>query len=244
MSVAAVSCYSAYRNMTLVSIALVLLPCSVWLLFQGSAMQMGMALSALVFASFVVSATRNMSDALERAFRLTREMERAHSISNYAAQTDDLTGLKNRRAFFEGAQHLFSECQREDRPLCALMLDMDHFKQINDTFGHQAGDNVLRRIGGVIAASFRVSDLHGRLGGEEFAVLLPDTTAPVAVDIAEQLLKAIAGLENEPVHSMTASVGIAYTEARDKDLYHLMNRADEALYRAKALGRNQVVVAG
>jgi diguanylate cyclase (GGDEF)-like protein len=244
MSVAAVSCYSAYRYMTLVSMALVLLPCTVWLLFQPLAMQVGMALSALIFASFVVSATRKLSDALEQAFRLTREMERAHSISNYAAQTDELTGLKNRRAFFEGAQQLFSDCMRGQRPLCALMLDMDLFKQINDTYGHQAGDKVLRQIGRVIAASFRASDLHGRLGGEEFAVLLPDTSLEVAMDIAEQVVQIIAGLNSEPVHHMTASVGVASTKAGDEDLYALMNRADEALYRAKALGRNQVAVAG
>lgn len=243
MSVAAVSCYSAYRHMTLVSIALVLLPCSVWLLFQPSTLQAGMAISALMFASFVVNATRKMSDALEQAFRLTREMERAHSISNYAAQTDDLTGLKNRRAFFEGAQELFNQCRRSHRPLCALMLDMDHFKQINDTFGHQAGDRVLQQMGGVIAASFRAFDLHGRMGGEEFAVLLPDTKPEVATAIAEQLVQVIASMKCEPVHRMTASVGIAFIEAADKDLYHLMNRADEALYRAKALGRNQVAIA-
>jgi len=243
MSVAAVSCYSAYRDMTLVSIALVLLPCTVWLLFQPSSTQVGMAISALIFACFVVSATRKLSDALEQAFRLTREMERAHSISNYAAQTDDLTGLKNRRAFFEGAQELFSQCRRGHRPLCALMLDMDHFKQINDTFGHQAGDRVLQQIGGVITASFRASDLHGRMGGEEFAVLLPDTRPEVAMAIAEQVVQAIASMKSEPVLRMTASVGIAFTQAYDQDLYHLMNRADEALYRAKALGRNQVAVA-
>lgn len=244
MSVAAVSCYSAYRYMTLVSMALVLLPCSIWLLFQSASTQVGMALSALIFASFVVSATRKLSEALEQAFRLTREMERAHSISNYAAQTDDLTGLNNRRAFFGGAQQLFSACRRDQRPLCALMLDMDHFKQINDTFGHQAGDSVLQQIGGVIKASFRACDLHGRMGGEEFAILLPDTAFEVALDIAEQVVQTIAGLKNEPVQRMTASVGVAFTQPGDKDLYYLMNRADEALYRAKALGRNQVAVAG
>lgn len=244
MSVAAVSCYSAYRHMTLVSMALVLLPCSVWLLFQPSTMQAGMAISALIFACFVISATRTLSEALEQAFRLTREMERAHSISNYAAQTDDLTGLKNRRAFFEGAQELFSQCRRGQRPLCALMLDMDHFKQINDTFGHQAGDRVLQQIGRVIAASFRASDLHGRMGGEEFAVLLPDTRPEVAMAIAEQVVQAIAIMKSEPVHRMTASVGLAFSEVGDKDLYHLMNRADQALYLAKAQGRNQVAVSG
>jgi len=100
MSVSAVSCYSAYRDMTLVSITLVLLPCTVWLLFQVSPMQFGIALSVLVFSSFVVTASRNLSEALEKAFRLTREMEQAHSISTHAAQTDELTGKKIAGPFF------------------------------------------------------------------------------------------------------------------------------------------------
>ena len=243
MSVSAVSCYSAYRYMTLGSMALVLLPCTLWLLFQPSSMQVGVAVAVLVFSTFVVSATRKLSDALEKAFRLTRQMERAHNISTRAAQTDELTGLMNRRAFFEHAHLLYAQCRHNRQPLCALMLDMDHFKDINDTYGHQAGDQVLRQIGGVISASFRQADVYGRLGGEEFAVLLPNTSLETARDIAEQLVKAISGLASEPVQGLTASLGVASTRSLDQDLHSLMNTADKALYRAKALGRNQVAVA-
>lgn len=123
------------------------------------------------------------------------------------------------------------------------MLDMDHFKHINDTYGHQVGDQVLRQMGAVISSSFRATDIHGRLGGEEFAVLLPDTSIEAAVKIAEQLVQTIAGLVIEPVHCITASLGVASTDAGNKDLHSLMNNADKALYRAKALGRNQVAVA-
>lgn len=243
MSVSAVSCYSAYRYMTLTSLGLVLLPCTLWLLCQPSAMQVGVAIAVLVFSTFVVSATRKLSDALEKAFRLTRQMELAHNISTRAAQTDELTGLMNRRAFFEHAQVLYEQCRHNRQPLCALMLDMDHFKQINDTYGHQAGDQVLRQIGGVISASFRQADVYGRLGGEEFAVLLPNTTLETAQVIAEQLVKAISDLAAEPVQGLSASLGVASTQARDQDLHGLMNTADKALYRAKAQGRNQVAVA-
>ena len=243
MSVSAVSCYSAYRYMTLVSIGLVLLPCTLWLLFQPTSMQVGIAIAVLVFSTFVASATRKLSDALEKAFRLTRQMERAHNISTRAAQTDELTGLMNRRAFFEHAQVLYAQCRHNQQPLCALMMDMDHFKQINDTYGHQAGDQVLRQIGGVISASFRKADVYGRLGGEEFAVLLPNTSLETARNIAEDLIKAIAGLAAEPVKGLSASLGVAFTHAVDEDLHGLMNTADKALYRAKALGRNQVAVA-
>lgn len=243
MSVAAVSCYSAYRYMTLASMGLVLLPCTLWLLFQPSPMQVGVAIAVLVFSTFVVSATRKLSDALEKAFRLTRQMERAHNISTRAAQTDELTGLMNRRAFFEHAHVLYEQCRHNRQPLCALMMDMDHFKQINDTYGHQAGDQVLRQIGGVISASFRQADVYGRLGGEEFAVLLPNTSLETARSIAEQLVKAISGLVSEPVQGLSASLGVASTDAQDQDLHGLMNTADKALYRAKAQGRNQVAVA-
>ncbi|MHA6194036.1 GGDEF domain-containing protein [Pseudomonas wadenswilerensis] len=243
MSVGAVSSYSANRPMTLAAIGLVLLPCTTWLLFQPSTIQVGMALSALVFASFVVRATGEMAKALETAFRLTRELETTNSISIHAAQTDELTGLKNRRAFFEHAQQLYNHCKTNQSGLCALMVDMDHFKQINDTYGHQVGDQVLRQAGTAISASFRATDIHGRLGGEEFAILLPDTTLETAVKIAEQLIQTIAGLAVEPIDCITASVGVASMDADDKDLPELMNNADKALYRAKALGRNQIAVA-
>ncbi|MGH8451297.1 diguanylate cyclase [Pseudomonas sp.] len=243
MSVSAVSCYSAYRYMTLGSMALVLLPCTLWLLFQPAPMQVGVAIAVLVFSTFVVSATRKLSDALEKAFRLTRQMERAHNISTRAALTDELTGLMNRRAFFEHAQLLYAQCRHNQQPLCALMMDMDHFKDINDTYGHQAGDQVLRQIGGVITASFRQTDVYGRLGGEEFAVLLPNTSLETALDIAEQLVKAVSDLAAEPVQGLTASLGVAVVRSLDQDLHSLMNTADKALYRAKAMGRNQVAVA-
>ena len=243
MSVSAVSCYSAYRDMTLVSIGLVLFPCTAWLLFQPSPIQVGMALSILVFAAFAARATHKMSQALEIAFRLTREMEQANSISTRAAQTDELTGLKSRRAFFEHAQQLYNECKAKRQGLCAVMLDMDHFKHINDTYGHQVGDQVLRQMGEVISSSFRATDIHGRLGGEEFAILLPNTSIEVATQIAERLIDTIAALVIEPVHCISASLGVASTEACNKDLHSLMNDADKALYRAKALGRNRVAVA-
>lgn len=247
MSGSAVSCYYAYRSMTLAAIGLVLLPCTLWLLFQPSQLQTGMALAVLVFSSFMLRATGKLCAALEKALCLTHEMERAHHIASSAAQTDELTGLKNRRAFFEHAQQLYSHSQREQRPLCALMLDIDHFKRINDTYGHQVGDEVLRQIGGVIKASFRDTDVYGRLGGEEFAVLLADTPMDTALGIAEQLAQAIAQLQfvhhSDGRQGMTASFGVAVASAAHSDLHTLLNSADQAMYRAKAQGRNQVVAA-
>ena len=95
----------------------------------------------------------------------------------------------------------------------------------------------------MISSSFRATDIHGRLGGEEFAILLPDTSIEVATQIAEELIQSIAGLMIEPIHRITASLGVASMESGHKDLHGLMNNADKALYRAKALGRNRVAVA-
>ncbi|PWB35123.1 GGDEF domain-containing protein [Pseudomonas sp. SDI] len=241
MSVSAVSCYSSYRHMTLASISLVLLPCTVWLLLQPTALQRGIALAVLVFASFVVSATRNLSSALETAWRLKHEMELAHRLAVVASCTDALTGLNNRRAFFDHALAQHAQCQQGCEEIAVLMLDIDHFKQINDTFGHAAGDQVLQHIGAVISTCLRDDDIAGRLGGEEFAVLLPDTSQATACAIAERLRALIAQLSSE--YPVTASIGLSCATAADSDLDTLLSSADKAMYRAKASGRNRVTVA-
>lgn len=243
MSVSAVSCYSAYRSMTIAAIILVLAPCTLWLLLQPTGTQIGLAMAALVFASFVISATRKLSEALEKAFYMTREMEYAHRIAFHAAQTDELTGLKNRRAFFKQAEQTFDHCKRNRLPLSVLMLDIDHFKRINDTFGHQAGDQVLRQIGAVICESIRDADICGRLGGEEFALLLTNASLDIAQTRAEQLRDAISRLVCEHHEVVTASLGVATMTADDATFQVLLNNADKALFRAKAQGRNQTAVA-
>ena len=243
MSVSAVSCYSAYRSMTLVSIALVLLPCSIWLLMQAQTAQLGMAVASLIFAGFVVSATHKLSQAMEKAFRLSREMEHAHRIAAHAAQTDELTGLQNRRAFFHRAEGVYETCKQAQLPLCALMLDIDHFKRINDSHGHQAGDEVLRQIGRVIRQSVRDADVSGRLGGEEFALVLANTSIDGARIIAERLRWAIADITCQHDEGVTASLGVAALSHLDQDLHALLALADKALFRAKASGRNQTAVA-
>jgi diguanylate cyclase (GGDEF)-like protein len=243
MSVSAVSCYSTFRAMTIVSIALVLLPCSFWLLIQSDGTQIGMAVASLVFASFVISATRKLSEAMETAFRLTREMEYAHKLASHAAQTDELTGLKNRRAFFHEAELIYERCKRNHQPLSVLMLDIDHFKRINDSYGHQAGDQVLRKIGAVIRDSLRNVDICGRLGGEEFAILLTDSDLESAQQTAERLRHAVAQVSCDSVGTITASLGVAAIGAHDRSLNMLLNEADKAMFRAKAQGRNQTAVA-
>jgi diguanylate cyclase (GGDEF)-like protein len=243
MSVSAVSCYSSHRYMTLASVAVVLLPSTLWMLCQPSSLNVGVALAVLVFASFVINATTRLSEALEQAFHLRREMEWAHKQSAHAAQIDELTGLNNRRAFFVRGQRVYDHCRRQQLPLCAVMLDMDHFKVINDTYGHQQGDQVLQQLGIAIGATFREGDVCGRLGGEEFAVLLPDTPLDVGMALAAQLLARLSELHATQACVITASLGVAISECDDQSLQSLMNRADKALYCAKAQGRNRVCVA-
>lgn len=243
MSVSAVSCYSPYRYMTLAAIALVLLPSTLWMLQQPTTLQLSLAVAVLVFSSFAVNATMSLADALDKAFRLTREMEWAHRVSAQAARVDELTGLCNRRAFFERAHELYAQCRAQRRPLCAVMLDMDHFKAINDTYGHQVGDDVLRHMGRVIIEGFRAVDVQGRLGGEEFALLLPDIALADALHLSETLLTTLGVLHIGQARGITASLGVAACQAADVDLHSLLHRADQALYRAKAQGRNRVCVA-
>jgi diguanylate cyclase (GGDEF)-like protein len=123
------------------------------------------------------------------------------------------------------------------------MMDIDHFKHINDSYGHQAGDQVLRQIGAVICEAVRDVDLCGRLGGEEFALLLTDTSIDVARTTAEELRQAIARLPCEHIEGITASLGVATMSAVDQSVHMLLNDADKALFRAKAQGRNQTAVA-
>ncbi len=243
MSVSAVSCYSSYRNMTLVSMGLVLLPSTGWLLLQPSTLQQGIALAVLVFAWFVVSATRSLSSALTTAWRLKHEMQRAHRLAMVASCTDELTGLNNRRAFFDNASAQHVRCRDTGTFMAVLMLDVDHFKQINDTFGHAAGDQVLQRIGAAISTSLRDNDIAGRLGGEEFAILLPNTPPDTAIEVAERLRARIAKLCVNEQHPVTASIGLAFAKAPATELGALLSSADSAMYLSKVSGRNRVTVA-
>ncbi|WP_158515163.1 GGDEF domain-containing protein [Bordetella sp. H567] len=165
----------------------------------------------------------------------------------WLANTDPLTGLKNRRAFMETAEAQILQCRRYPHPLAALLIDIDHFKSINDRYGHHVGDQAIRRVTDTITNTLRDSDIIGRFGGEEFAVLMPHTDLPAALVAAERLRQAVAGmkiglLEGGPL-SMTISLGLAMHEP-GVSLDTLLMRADMALYRAKSGSRNRVEVYG
>lgn len=171
------------------------------------------------------------------AYDSARLFEQVHRM----ATTDGLTGVFNRRHFTELAARQFAVAVRNCRPLIAVMVDIDHFKAINDAYGHAIGDEVIRAVAGALQGEVRAPDVLGRYGGEEFALILSEVHGdPVA--IGERLRAAVAALDvtgrGEPVR-VTVSVGFAELKP-DDSLERLLSRADEALYRAKAAGRNQV----
>jgi diguanylate cyclase (GGDEF)-like protein len=168
--------------------------------------------------------------------------DRAEERYRRAAETDVLTGQPNRRAFMNTAERLVAET--DHWPACMLVIDVDRFKAINDTVGHAGGDAVLVKVAETIRAHLRPTDTFGRLGGEEFAALLPNTTLQTAAVIAEGLRARIASLDicagGEMVH-VSISIGVSAIAGGKPDLDHLIDRADACLYEAKRTGRNRVV---
>ena len=162
----------------------------------------------------------------------------------HLAMVDELTDLPNRRAFFAQAAKEISRVQRNQSPLSLLMLDLDEFKNINDTFGHLAGDLVLESFAKVLRDQIRNSDLAARMGGEEFSILLPDTDSENAVISAERIRQAIEQADiqvnSQPVR-LTVSIGVATYDQNSSDLESIIKRADDGLYQAKHQGRNMVV---
>lgn len=158
------------------------------------------------------------------------------------ATTDALTGLANRRAFMEALQRELGRHHRHGRALGVMMLDIDHFKCINDTYGHAAGDCVLQAVAGVMRQSVRTADVVGRIGGEEFALITPETDATGTRELAERIRLAVAALEvGCGHHSIGVTVSIGLAQARPGDgPESVLSRADAALYAAKEGGRNRV----
>ncbi|MEW6283038.1 MAG: sensor domain-containing diguanylate cyclase, partial [Candidatus Eremiobacterota bacterium] len=170
--------------------------------------------------------------ALEKA----RLFEEVHRL----ACTDGLTGVANRRHFFELGELALRHAVRQDHPLAVILLDVDHFKLFNDTHGHAAGDCALQAVARACLGVLRQSDILGRIGGEEFALVLPGAGQRDAVDAAERLRSSVMEQQVEG-QQVTASLGLACRREETR-LGALLQRADRALYRAKAEGRNRVAI--
>lgn len=159
------------------------------------------------------------------------------------ARRDSLTGILNHQHFFSAAEQALRYAEQSSRDACVVLIDLDHFKRINDTYGHPTGDAVLIKIASLCQAQLRTIDLFGRLGGEEFGLVLPECSLADGVAIVERMRSVIAVTpfdEKIPENAISASFGLASTKGRDFDLPSLMAKADAALYRAKHRGRNRV----
>ena len=215
-------------------------------------------LSADVIGLLRVGVTTGVSVALLYALATLKEqvaLERARAEGNATlARTDQLTGLPNRRAIHERLQELLALSERHDRPLTLAVVDVDHFKQVNDTAGHLAGDEVLRAVVAAMSELLRDSDVIGRWGGDELIVVLPETTAHAAAASLQRVLdqvradvrppRAAAAPAGPPMgQPVTLSAGVTERRVGD-DQDRLLRRADHALYRAKEAGRDRVVVDG
>lgn len=195
-------------------------------------------------ATFAVDINENKRREAELEQEIKRRMALEEQLRQQA-NTDPLTGLANRAALLERGNSEFVRARRFGDDLAVMMMDADHFKQVNDVHGHGAGDEVLRRLARTAAGTVRNVDLVGRLGGEEFAIILPGTDEEGAVQLANRLLETIRttrfrGLKRN--HTLTASAGVVADVITSEDMSEeLRARADEALYAAKRSGRNRVV---
>jgi diguanylate cyclase len=241
MSGGAISVYSANRIMTLATIACLLLPMTGWFLLQGGQLSVGLAIGAIIFFLSAIRAGKVLSHTLDKSFMLSHELIEAKEAAEELALKDELSGLNNRRAFYEKGK-IFSEyCQRNGELLSVIIMDLDHFKKINDKFGHAAGDATIRQVGRVLQQVIRKSDLCARIGGEEFGIIMMTSVADGAAQFAEKLRQMISGMPitfNDEQFAVSASFGVAVGSF---DLDTLMRRADAAMYQAKETGRNRVI---
>jgi diguanylate cyclase (GGDEF)-like protein len=190
--------------------------------------------------------TQRLESLLREKEELTRRLEAANSELRRLATTDALTNVANRRHFTDALREALDECTKIGTPVTLLLLDVDHFKNINDSYGHAIGDDVLKVIADRIARSVRDVDLVGRIGGEEFAILLPDTVEMHGMEVAERLRRCLSDAPltcpNGLVLNISASFGGTTTQAGivvpNPDLF--LSQADRAMYHAKYGGRNRL----
>lgn len=190
----------------------------------------------------------SMSTMTNELTNLTRELNRKNTALEDANKTitklvhiDPLTGLVNRRGLDKTLDKEISKSIRHSLPLCAIMVDLDHFKKVNDTYGHEAGDEVLVKVAETILNTVRKEDIAARFGGEEFIIILPNTPLDSTINLANRIRVAVEKLNFTSIAtSITASFGV--TEYKEKETHHhFIDRADKALYEAKETGRNKVV---
>lgn len=206
-------------------------------------------LMVLLFIAILVSwllwrENKVMSAELKMRTEAQKQLSLTNKRIRKQVYTDDLSGMGNRRAFYRQGEAEIKLAKLDKKPIAALMIDIDRFKKINDQFGHALGDKAIKKLAKVILEIIRAHDVQGRIGGEEFAILTPNTNLKGAEDLAQRIRLAVEAIElmsgKQPI-KLTISIGIAAFDMGEDCLDSLMARADEGLYQAKYLGRNQVV---
>jgi diguanylate cyclase (GGDEF)-like protein len=228
-----------------------LLPCPVCVVCPGSSACVPLTVGGEVIGSVLLNRAAPLTEAEEQRIRESVAQAapvlanlRNLAVAEIRAATDGLTGLPNKRAVTDALKRMFALAATTGSPLALLLLDLDHFKQVNDERGHAVGDQVLANVGAVLRSVLRVQDFAGRNGGEEFAVLLPDTEMAAATEIAERIRAAIAEISPPGAGvSVTASIGVGSFPHHGSTLERLERLADAALYLAKRNGRNRVELA-
>ena len=232
-----------------------ILPLICVLAYAGGTSNYVLALYSVIFTVLVIGIAKRLNNTLRQIWQLTFEKEdlvievsKAHDLQAKLANTDGLTGISNRRRFDQVLEKEYARLPRSDTPLSMLLLDVDHFKAFNDTYGHVAGDECLKRIAKVVENRLnRSSDLAARYGGEEFAGILPDTDSMGAVQLAELIRSDVESLQIPHETSstrghVTVSLGVAtLTCPGCRTSTDMVASADKCLYRAKSDGRNRVV---
>jgi diguanylate cyclase (GGDEF)-like protein len=237
MAAGASAIYAAHGPSVAISTVLIMGPCTLYMLTYGDPFHLTMGVGGVAFVVASSRSVRSMNVALRRNIQLTGELERL-------AGTDALSGLSNRRAFTEFGETALANATRSQRPCSIVMIDIDHFKSVNDRLGHAAGDTVIRALGAALAGEVRVGERAGRIGGEEFAVILPDGGSEQAMALAQRVQTVVRSMRpragDVPIE-VTVSIGVASTQGEPCTLDVLLARADKALYAAKRAGRNRTV---
>lgn len=242
LATGATSWYGQIRYMQIATVCLFFTPIILALLTHGEYETLWLGITACFIFLGCLLTCHLSQKTLNDHFELAYELKKAVRTAKILAHTDVLTGLNNRRAFFEIAPKLLSKCQNNASPVSLITFDVDYFKKINDAFGHAAGDIALQRIASLLIRNLRTADVCCRLGGEEFAVLLPNISLKKAMRVAEKFRRAIMvmpiALSSQRNVLITASFGVS--DSGDT-IDEMLNHADQAMYKAKNDGRNLVV---
>jgi diguanylate cyclase (GGDEF)-like protein len=245
MASAAVAVYSLHVWAVMLTILGLVLPATLDFALQDSMPERLMAVAAVLFMIVAYRSLRITNHFVQRSQSLSYELQRAKEHAETLARTDFLTGMNNRRSFYDLCETPFRLARRHGQDLAVILFDIDRFKEINDAHGHAVGDEVIRSLARIVASTGRESDIAGRVGGEEFAILLPQTNARDAQELAERLRERV---EQSVVHldhgevQFTASFGVVQMGSGCESLEALVAAADGAMYRAKERGKNFVFV--